>query len=272
MEAAVVSDKTKNTDRKAANAKRVEAINRYIDDLEDSNDGDLAKVERSASVNIILGSAMPVILCGAIVVLVALFMPHSGSVRGYDVVLYSDRAQAFVTTLPERVFTWLALVGGILLPIGTVFSRASLVAWVNWIVSGIGWFYGVLAIAMRQSRPPTEPGEGPSFGLVIEMAAMLIIFIALSTRLLRRGAVQKEIAARRRQEADQDEKTRSEQLVLRTGVAPVAAEEPTEIVDDRRGRAKARREARAARASGSEDSEGSTDSPQQDEEQQPPQD
>lgn len=224
--------------RETINRRRVEALNKHVEELERDAGGDLAKAERRAAGTIVLGSSLPVLLCGMIVVLVSIFMPHSGEVHGYDVLFYSDTAQTFVTTLPERVYVWLALVGGVLLTLGTVISRSSLVAWLNWTLTGIGWVYAVLAIGMRQSRPPTEPGDGPSFGLIMGFVGMLVIFIALSSRLLRRGAVQKAIAARRRAEAGKDEESRAAQLVLRTGLAP---RQDTELVDDRRDKVRTRR-------------------------------
>lgn len=224
--------------REAVNRRRAEALDRHVRELERNAGGDLARAERQAAGTIVLGSSLPVLLCGLIVVFVSIFMPHSGEVRGYDVLFFSDTAQTYVTTLPERVYVWLALVGGVLLTLGTVVSRSSLVAWINWIATGIGWVYAVLAIGMRQSRPPTEPGDGPSFGLIMGFVGMVVIFIALSSRLLRRGAVQKAIAEKRRAEAGRDEESRAAQLVLRTGLAP---REDVEIVDDRRDRVRARR-------------------------------
>lgn len=225
--------------REEINRRRAEALTRHLDDLERDSGGDLAVAERRAAGTIVLGSSLPALVIGAVVILVAIFLPHSGQVHGYDVLLFSQRSEDFVTTLPERVYIWLALVGGVLLTLGTVISRSSLVAWVNWALTGIGWVYAVLAIGMRQSRPPTEPGDGPSIGLVLGLVGLLIVFITLSSRLLRRGAVQKAIAARRHDAADRDEESRAAQLVLRTGLE---AQHDTEIVDDRRAKVRARRQ------------------------------
>ncbi|MGP5931279.1 Rv2732c family membrane protein [Corynebacterium glyciniphilum] len=244
--------------REAINRRRVEALNKHLEELERDAGGDLAKAERRAAGTMVLGSSLPVLMCGMIVVLVSIFMPHSGEVHGYDVLFYSDTAQTFVTTLPERVYVWLALVGGVLLTLGTAISRSSLVAWLNWTLTGIGWVYAVLAIGMRQSRPPTEPGDGPSFGLVMGFVGMLVIFVALSSRLLRRGAVQKAIAAKRRAEAGKDEESRAAQLVLRTGLAP---RQDTELVDDRRDKVRARRH----RAEHTDDAASGDETPDQQE-------
>lgn len=224
--------------REEINKRRAKALAQHVEKLEEDSGGDLAKAERTAAGTIVLGSALPVLLCGAILMLVVIFMPHSGEVRGYDVLLFSDRAESFVTTLPERVYMWLSLVGGVMLTLGTVLSRSSLVAWVAWAVTGIGWVYAILAVGMRQSRPPTEPGDGPGVGLILGLIGMIVIFIALSSRLLRRGAVQQALANRRREEASRNDEAEAAQLVLRTGLEP---QRDTEIVDDRRDRVRSRR-------------------------------
>lgn len=92
---------------------------------------------------------------------------------------------------------------------------------------------------------------------------MVFIFITLSSRLLRRGAVQKEIAARRRTLADQDEESRAKQLVLRTGLAPVVAEDLANPADNRRNRVRARRESQATGQSTSESAPESSSTDEQ---------
>ena len=82
-----------------------------------------------------------------------------------DVLFYSDTAQQYVTTVPERIYMWLALIAAVLLNAATLVTRSALVAYLTWFFSGAAMFYSVFAIWMRQSRPPTEPGVGPSFWL-----------------------------------------------------------------------------------------------------------
>jgi hypothetical protein len=233
--------------RTEANRKRREAIDRRVAELTEEAGGDLAKAERSAAGTIVLGRVTPWVAIGLVMVFVAIFLPHSGKVFGYDVLLFSQRAEDYVTTMPERIYAWLALVGGVLLPLGTLLSRSSLVAWVNWAVSAVGAFYCVLAIGFRNSRPPTEPGSGPSIGLFIGGIGLLVIVLALSSRLFRRSAVQSAINVLRRETVHRDEDTRAAQQVLRTGLQPHDEEV---VVDDRRAKARARRERRNSEDNG----------------------
>lgn len=249
---------TPETARAEANRKRRSAIDRRVTQLTQESGGDLAKAERSAAGTIVLGRVTPWLVIGLIMVFVAIFLPHSGKVFGYDVLLFSQRAEDYVTTMPERIYAWLALIGGVLLPLGTLFSKSSVVAWVNWAFAAVGAFYCVLAIGFRNSRPPTEPGSGPSIGLFIGGIGLLVIVFTLSSRLFRRSAVQSAINALRRDAVHRDEDSRAAQQVLRTGLQP---HDDAVVVDDRRARARARRE-RAGRDSGadSSDSSGSTGS------------
>lgn len=230
--------------RAEANRKRREAIDRRVTQLTEQSGGDLAKAERTAAGTIVLGRVTPWLATGLVMVFIAIFLPHSGEVFGYDVLLFSQRAEDFVTTMPERIYAWLALVGGVLLPLGTLFSKSSIVAWVNWAVAAVGTFYCVLAIGFRNSRPPTEPGSGPSIGLFVGGIGMLVIVLALSSRLFRRSAVQTAMNALRRESVHRDEDSRAAQQVLRTGLQP---HDEAVVVDDRRARARARRRDRAER-------------------------
>jgi hypothetical protein len=133
-----------------------------------------------------------------------------------------------------------------------LFSKSSVVAWVNWAFAAVGAFYCVLAIGFRNSRPPTEPGSGPSIGLFIGGIGLLVIVFTLSSRLFRRSAVQSAINVLRRDAVHRDEDSRAAQQVLRTGLQP---HDDAVVVDDRRARARARRE-RAGRDTGADGSAG----------------
>jgi hypothetical protein len=143
--------------------RRTEAINARVDSLAEEAGGDLARAERRAAGTIILGSATVPLIIGVLLVVIAFFLPHSGEVRGYDVLLFSDRSDQFLTTMPERIFVWLAFVGGILLTAATLISRATIVGWVNWVVCGIGVFYCFLAVGDAQHPWPGRAGIRPRY-------------------------------------------------------------------------------------------------------------
>ena len=168
--------------------------------------------------------------------LLAIFLPHSGDVLGFDVLFNSPQAKDLGIEFPERVYAHLLLIGGVLLTIGTIVSRSWIVGWVNWAFTGIGWWYSVLSVWMRQTKPGDHPG--PSYGLILGVVSMTILFGALTWLLLSRTPLQKQLARARREEAHHNDELRSHQQILRTGIVP---REHEEIVDDRRRRVKDRR-------------------------------
>lgn len=200
--------------------------------------GDLRRAEATAARDIDYTAQLPVITIGMMAVLLYFFLPHSGALKGYDVLFYTPLAERLDTSVPERVFATLALVGGVLLTVGTIVSRSWLVAWVNWALAGIGWWYSILAMWMRQSRPATAPGQGPSWGLIVAVVGMTLVFAGLTWLILAKTPLQRALANARREEANRDEESRARQQRLRTGIAPRPVDAP---VDDRRRRAKARR-------------------------------
>ena len=203
----------------------------------ESKRANITDEERIVSKSVVVHRQLPFFLLGMLGTLFAIFLPHSGDVYGFDVLFYSDHAREMVTTWPERIYMWLALVGGILLPSGVIVSRSTLVAWVTWVFSGIGWVFGIFAIWMRQSRPPTEPGVGPSYGLIMGFAAIIIVFSTMSTVVFHRSVLQQVLAEVRWDEANRNDETRAAQQHLRTGLT---AEKHREPVDTRRMRARER--------------------------------
>ena len=158
--------------------------------------GDLAGAERQASQVVSLGRQQVFMGLGMVGFFLSLFLPHSGKVLGLDVLFYSDTAQQYVTTVPERIYMWLALIAAVLLNAATLVTRSALIAYLTWFFSGAAMFYSVFAIWMRQSRPPTEPGVGPSFGLIIGTVSVSVVAAALSFVVLRRNSFQAALAAR----------------------------------------------------------------------------
>ena len=199
--------------------------------------GDLAGAERQASQVVSLGRQQVFMGLGMVGFFLSLFLPHSGKVLGLDVLFYSDTAQQYVTTVPERIYMWLALIAAVLLNAATLVTRSALVAYLTWFFSGAAMFYSVFAIWMRQSRPPTEPGVGPSFGLIIGTVSVSVVAAALSFVVLRRNSFQAALAEARREEKHHDHVAAVQEKILADEQAPAA------FVDDRRSRAAQRRAA-----------------------------
>lgn len=221
------------------NDPRADKARETLDQHVKKSGGDLATAERRAGREVDYGPALIPMALGMFAVLMSYFLPHSGQVFGFDVLLYTPKAEGFDTTMPERIYSWLALIGGVLLTVGTIVSRSWLVAWFNWAFAGVGWWYSVFAIWMGQTRPVTSAGEPPSYGLIIGAVGMTIVFLTMTFVLFRRNPLQKALANLRREMAHENEESRMAQQRLRTGLMERVSTD--EIVDDRRARARARR-------------------------------
>lgn len=223
-----------------------------VDELAQYRD-DLRGAERRIAGRVVLGSYLPMIIFGFAVPLVTIFLPHAGEARGFDVLFNTPVAQNEQTAMPEIIFSWLRLTA-ILLTIGTIVSKSWLVAWANWAFAGVAWWYNVFAVWVRQTQPPTASGEGPAVPLLFSLFGLTVLFIALSAVVFQKNPLQRALAAARREEAHKDEESRLAQQRLRMGIEE---REDAVIVDDRRARAKARRqrkdEQESARESGQED-------------------
>ena len=198
----------------------------------------LREDERKAAGELHLGVAVIPMMISAIVLVVTFFLPHSGNVLGFDVLLDTDIARANHTALPERIYT-VFVVLGILLTIATLLTRTTVVAFVTWVVTCIQAVYSIFAGWMRQSRPIELGGEGINYGLMAGIFFSLTLAVTMSIMAFRRSNLQKAIAAARRKHADSDPVSQAQQVFLRSGLTPHTSTDVT-VVDDRRARARAR--------------------------------
>lgn len=205
--------------------------------------GDLRGAEKKLASELNLGFAVVPMGIAAIGLITTYFMPHSGKVLGFDVLFNTDIAQKYFTTTPERIYTVILLIG-ILLTFATIFVRTTALAFVTWAVTCVQSVYSIFAGWMRQSRPPEQPGEGIAWGLALGIFLSIVLAVTMSFVAFRKTNLQKSLAAARRAEADSDPVSRAQQQYLRSGLTPHTVTE-VEIVDDRRERVKARREAKA---------------------------
>lgn len=195
-----------------------------------------------------------VCLALAVGLVITYFLPFSGSVLGFDILLDTDIAEANRVTLPERVFSILMLVT-VLLVFATLLSRSSGVAFAAWGFSGVSAAYSVFAGWMRQSRQarysaediPTDAGAGISYGLMAAIALSFMLAIALSVLVFTRSNMLTVLQAARREEMHSDPVLREQQVFLRSGLTP-RTETELEVVDDRRAKARERQQASRERS------------------------
>ncbi|TAM71210.1 MAG: hypothetical protein EPN51_06900 [Mycobacterium sp.] len=107
------------------------------------------------------------------VLLGSFILPHTGDVRGWDVLFESHGAGAAAVALPSRVFAWLALVFGVGFSMLALVTRRWALAWVALVGSAIAGAAGMLAIWSRQTVATGHPG--PGWGLILTWITVLLL-------------------------------------------------------------------------------------------------
>ena len=107
------------------------------------------------------------------VLLGSFILPHTGHVRGWDVLFSSNGAGAAAVALPSRVFAWLALVFGVGFSMLALLTRRWALAWIALAGSAIAGAAGLFAIWSRQTVAAGHPG--PGMGLIVAWITVLLL-------------------------------------------------------------------------------------------------
>lgn len=188
----------------------------------DAYRNDLERVERRIAGEIEPGGRGVVVAVLVFVLLGSFILPHTGDVRGWDVLFGSETADAADVTLPMRVFGWLALVFGVGFSMLALTTRRWAVAWVALAGSATASVLGLLAVWTRQTAGAGQPG--PAVGLLVAWFVLIALTFHWARVVWSRTVVQ--LAAeqdRRRAVADQQAKK-----LLDEPPAPDGPDEPGE--------------------------------------------
>jgi hypothetical protein len=148
------------------------------------------------------GARALVVAIGVFVLIVAFILPHTGSVRGVDVLINSPSATEAGIRLPSQVFCWVALVFGIGFSMLALLTRRWVVAWVALAGTVLAAAIGLLAVWTRQTAAADEPG--PGVGLILMWITLMVLAFHWARVVWTRTAVQLAAAdARRRQAAEE---------------------------------------------------------------------
>ncbi|HLR99874.1 hypothetical protein H7J77_14095 [Mycolicibacillus parakoreensis] len=139
----------------------------------DAYRGDLERVERRIAREIEPGGRGVVVAILVFVLLASFILPHTGDVRGWDLLFGSEDATVADVTLPMRVFGWLALVFGVGFSMLALMTRRWAVAWVALAGSATASVLGLLAVWSRQTAPAGQPG--PAVGLLIAWFVLIAL-------------------------------------------------------------------------------------------------
>ncbi|MGV0805212.1 Rv2732c family membrane protein [Mycolicibacterium setense] len=159
---------------------------------------DLAAVERKVTREFDSGPRAMVVAILVFVVLLSFVLPHTGSSKGFDVLVGDATALADGISLPSRVFTWLALVFSVGFSTLALITRRWALAWVALAGSAVASALGMLAVWSRQ----TAAGyPGPGIGLIIGWLAVIVLTFHWARVVWSRTALQLAAEEERRREA-----------------------------------------------------------------------
>lgn len=122
------------------------------------------------------------------VLLGSFVLPHTGSVRGWDMLFNTHDAPGAAVALPLRVFVWLTLVFGVGFSMLALLTRRWAVAWVALAGSALASGTGLLAVWSRQTVPAGHPG--PGVGLFVSWLTVIVLTFHWARVVWQRTVVQ----------------------------------------------------------------------------------
>ncbi|ORV50819.1 hypothetical protein AWC02_04200 [Mycolicibacter engbaekii] len=157
---------------------------------------DIEAAERRVAGEIDPGGRGLVVAICVFVLLGSFLLPHTGSVRGWDVLFPGNSADGALVTLPSKLFMWLALVFGVGFSLLALVTRRWTVAWVALSGSAVATAAGLLAVWSRQTAVPGDPG--PGIGLILAWITLFVLTFHWARVVWTRTALQLAAEAERR--------------------------------------------------------------------------
>ncbi|UVO11453.1 hypothetical protein NM962_15960 [Mycobacterium sp. SVM_VP21] len=162
---------------------------------------DIEAAERRVAGEIDPGGRGLVVAICVFVLLGSFLLPHTGSVRGWDVLFPGDGTDEALVTLPSQLFMWLALVFGVGFSLLALVTRRWTVAWVALAGSAVAAAVGLLAVWSRQTAVRGDPG--PGIGLILAWITLIVLTFHWARVVWSRTALQLAAEAERRQSTAQ---------------------------------------------------------------------
>lgn len=164
---------------------------------------EIEAAERRVAREIDPGPRALVVAILVFVLLGSFILPHTGQVRGWDVLFSSHGAGAAAVGLPSRVFAWLALVFGVGFSMLALMTRRWALAWIALAGSSIASATGLLAVWSRQTVAVGHPG--PGVGLIVAWITVVLLTFHWARVVWSRTAVQLAAEEQRRRVAGQQQ-------------------------------------------------------------------
>ncbi|WP_144206618.1 Rv2732c family membrane protein [Mycobacterium tilburgii] len=134
---------------------------------------EIEAAERRVAREIAPGPRALVVAILVFILLGSFILPHTGSVRGWDVLFGSHGAGAAALSLPSKVFCWLTLVFGVGFSMLALLTRRWALAWIALAGSSLASGVGLLAVWSRQTVATGHPG--PGVGLFVAWIAVILL-------------------------------------------------------------------------------------------------
>ena len=139
----------------------------------DAYRSELEAAERRVAGEIEPGARGLVLAILVFVLAVTFILPHTGSVRGVDVLVADDNAISAGIAVPSRIFTWLSLIFGIGFSMLALTTRRWTLAWIALAGSAVACAIGMLAVWSRQTAAEGLPG--PGIGLILGWLTVILL-------------------------------------------------------------------------------------------------
>ena len=160
---------------------------------------DIDAAERRIAREIEPGARALVVAILVFVLIASFILPHTGHVRGWDVLFSTHGSGAAAVALPSRVFAWLALVFGVGFSMLALLTRRWALAWVALAGSAVASAAGLLAVWSRQTVAAGHPG--PGVGLVVAWVTIILLTFHWARVVWSRTIVQLAAEEQRRRAA-----------------------------------------------------------------------
>ncbi len=158
---------------------------------------ELAEREYEAGRQVTVTGYKGVLIAACVLWLLQMLTPHITGVRGWQVALITETSREANIKITEFIFVIMTSLGAGVLNLLYLMTKRFVVIYVAWVCSGIGMFFSLLALWIRQTRPESEASSAASIGMYCGVAAVIMAVIGLSSIVLRRSPEQQAIAHRR---------------------------------------------------------------------------
>ncbi len=197
---------------------------------------DYAAAEKQAAKRIDLRHYRWFMLAALIAFALGLVLSHSGDVRGFDVLLNNDKAQQGEVRIAETIFVIFGTLAAVVLNAIVLITRRTAVANIQYLIGGIALLFSLFALWMRLQSKEVDGASGIGIGLVLEVAAIIVLIYAMSCVIFARSEEQRNAAALRAEHNELDSVGLAQQESMRSRGFDSAQSNPL-LVDDRRKRA-----------------------------------